>query len=65
MKIRVNNEFGDTIAECTMDRDEYGNWYMIRKTNNIENIFADMEQDDEIGFVDTFDIDIKTEKVEE
>ena len=63
MKIRINDKNQTTIAECVMTQDEYGNWLLV-SSENIEDIFVDMEQDDKIGFVDTFDIDIKTEKVE-
>ena len=62
MKIRINNENQETIAECVIRQDEYGNWLLI-SSENVENVFVDMEQDENIGFTEILDIDLKIDKM--
>lgn len=56
MKIKINDDNGNTIAECELYYSDIGNWSTISKTN-IKNIYCDIEQV-EFGFQNVIDIDI-------
>ena len=56
MIIKINNKYGEEIAECSLFRDEYNNLLLTHSSNCI-NVYSDMEQGD-YGFEEVIDIDV-------
>lgn len=56
MIIRINNKYGEEVAECSLFRDEWGNLSLTNSSNCL-NVDSDMEQGN-YGFDEVIEIDV-------
>ena len=59
--IKINNRLGVKIGNIELFVDECDNWRTVDKTNTIKNIYSEMVQTKEQGFIECLDIDLEVE----